>query len=84
VVFPESIIQLIEKSFFWINGFIMAGVILILIGVKNITQGEMRNYKLSHHNLHKIDEIVAWGIFYIIFGLLIATGGFISIHPYLK
>lgn len=57
----------------------MAGVILILVGVKNITLKDLRDYKLSHTNLHKIDEIIAWSIFYIIFGILIAAGAVITI-----
>lgn len=73
---------LVEKNIAWVNGFVMAGIILILVGIKNVTLKEMREYKLSHTNLHKIDEIIAWGIFYIIFGILITTGGIISIYQY--
>jgi hypothetical protein len=80
----EILARLIEANVAWLNGFVLAGVILILVGVKNVTLKEMRDYKLSHHNLHKIDEVIAWGIFYIIFGVLIAAGGLISIYPYLS
>jgi len=62
----------------------MTGVILVLIGIKNVTLKEMREYKLSHTNLHKIDEIIAWGVFYIIFGILILVGALLSFYPYLN
>ncbi len=75
--------NLIETNVAWVNGFVLAGVILILVGVKNVTLKDMRDYKLSHHNLHKIDEVIAWGVFYIIFGILIAAGGILSVYPYL-
>jgi hypothetical protein len=80
----EVLANLIEAKAVWFNGFIMAGIILILVGVKNITLKEIRDYKLSHHNVHQIDEIVAWSVFYIIFGVLIAAGGIISIIPYMN
>lgn len=79
----EKIFTLVEEQSMWVTGFVMAGVILILIGIKNVTSKEMREYKLSHTNLHKIDEIIAWGVFYIIFGGLILAGAIFSFYPYI-
>ncbi|OGM32057.1 hypothetical protein A2803_00625 [Candidatus Woesebacteria bacterium RIFCSPHIGHO2_01_FULL_44_21] len=79
----ELIARMIEANVVWINGFIMAGVILILVGVQNITSKDLNEYKLSHRNIHKIDIVIAWGVFYIIFGTLITVAGVVSIYPYL-
>lgn len=81
---PEVFLKLIEIGTVWFNGFVMAGVILILVGVKNVTSKDLREYKLSHQDLSKIDEIIAWGVFYIVAGILILTGGIASIYPYLR
>jgi hypothetical protein len=80
----ESIEKIFGSNSIWFNGFVMTGVILILVGIKNVTMREMRQYNLSHSNVHKIDEIIAWGIFYIIFGILIAAGTIVSIIIYRK
>lgn len=74
----EQIFKLIEGSAVWVNGFLMTGVILVLVGIKNITTKDFNQFKLSHHNLRKMDEIVAWSIFYIIFGILIAAASIIA------
>lgn len=79
----EFIAELIERNSIFLNGFLMTGVILILVGLKNVTMSEMREYRLSHTNIHKMDEVIAWGVFYIIFGVLISAGALISIYPYL-
>lgn len=70
--------KLANNNDFWVSGFAMAGVILILVGIKNVTLKELRQFNLSHHNVHKIDELIAWGFFYIIFGILIAGGAVIA------
>lgn len=69
----------IQQHLNWFNGFLIAGVILILIGLKNITTKDLREYRLSHINIKKVDEIIAWGVFYLIFGILIAAGAVISL-----
>lgn len=75
---PEQLFNAIESGSIWINGFVMAGVILILVGIKNVTLKELNEYKLRHENIKRVDEIVAWGVFYIIFGILITVGAFLS------
>lgn len=74
----ELLSKLENQNELWVGGFVMTGVILILIGVKNVTLKELREYNLSHHNVRKIDELIAWGFFYIIFGILIAGGALIA------
>lgn len=76
----EALFLFLEKHLNVLNGFLMAGVILILVGIKNVTLKELHEYRLSHTNVKKIDEIIAWGIFYIIFGVLIAAGAIVTIY----
>ena len=79
-----SLFNLIESHSEWLNGFIMAGVILILIGVQNVTRKDLRQYLTSQKHRHLVDEIIAWGIFYIIFGVLIIGSTTISLYSYFR
>lgn len=74
----ESLSNFIENYISWLNGFLMAGIILILIGIKSITVKDIREYKLSHINVSRLDEAIAWGIFYLIFGILITAAVVVS------
>lgn len=74
----QTVYDLIQQNLSLFNGFLMAGVILILIGLKGVTLRDMREYRLSHINVKKMDEVIAWSIFYLIFGILIAAGAIIS------
>lgn len=69
----EAIYPFIESRLSVLNVFLMAGVFLILVGIKNVTLKDLKEHKLSHTNIHKIDELIAWGVFYIIFGVLITA-----------
>jgi hypothetical protein len=80
----ESILTLIENNTIWINGFVTTGVILILFGLKEVTAKDLREYKLTHHNVSRFDELFAWGFFYLIFGILITAGAVVSTYIYLQ
>jgi len=75
----ERFLIFIENNTILLNGFVTTGVVLILIGVKNVTSKEINDLKLIHEDITKIDETLAWGIFYIIFGLLITAGAIASL-----
>lgn len=74
----EPLFSALDKGSILINGFVMAGIILILVGLKNVTANEISKYKERQRNIKRIDEFTAWGIFYIIFGLLITVGAFLT------
>lgn len=79
----EPVLSFLDNQTSLLTGFIMAGVLLILIGVQNVTRKDLKEYFRHKKDLHKIDRIIAWGIFYIIFGSLILISSVLTVSIYL-
>lgn len=67
----ETFFVLIESKAGILYSFMMLSVILILVGIQNVTRKDLKEYFEYKKHIHKIDRLIAWGIFYIIFGSLI-------------
>lgn len=80
----EFILNIIDSKFGILYSFIMFGVILVLIGIQNVTKKDLKNYFKQKTHLQKIDRIIAWGIFYIIFGTLLLISSALTVSLYLK
>lgn len=81
--FLEPLFAFIDRQESIMAGFIMAGVLLILVGVQNVTRKDLKEYFRNKKTLHKIDRVIAWGIFYIIFGALILIASLLTVSIYL-
>lgn len=80
----ERVFQLIDSKFGILYSFIMFGVILVLIGIQNVTKKDLKNYFKQKKHLEKVDRVIAWGIFYIIFGTLLLISASLTASLYIR
>lgn len=80
----EKLFLFLEANAAFLNGFTMAGVILVLVGIQSITKKDLKEYFKNRKDLHKIDHYIAWGIFYIIFGTLITVSSVLTVSLYIN
>lgn len=79
----EPLFAFLDKQSKFFNGFTMAGVLLILFGVQSVTRKDLKEYFRHKKNLTRFDYVLAWGIFYIIFGTLILISSVLTVSIYI-
>jgi len=79
----EPVFEFIESKTIYLYGFTMVGVLLVLVGIQKITKKDLLVYLRERRYLNKKDHVIAWGIFYIIFGILISISSILTVTLYL-